>query len=158
MTPATCSAGDRWDLAQIRKRARAKSSGPWQKMQCWTGGFLEWGYQNGWLIMGNPIKMDDLGVALFHETSTWGTAYFHTVSRRQNPGSSAQRFGQKIQNQHTCNQMNNTEICPEQGYSNLLLSWPCSTNLLQPGKGKSMENPSSYHSCSTTLLKLPGKP
>ena len=34
-----------------------------------SGGFLQGLPQNGWLIVGNPTKMEDLGLPPFQETS-----------------------------------------------------------------------------------------
>ena len=36
------------------------------------GGFHKWSTPNGWFIVDNPIKMNDLGVALFLETNHMG--------------------------------------------------------------------------------------
>ena len=38
--------------------------------------------QNGWFIMENPIKMDDLGVPPFKETSMWRKTYSSLLSFR----------------------------------------------------------------------------
>ena len=41
---------------------------------------------NGWLIGENPIKMDDLGVSLFRETSISPSNRFHPAARSRENG------------------------------------------------------------------------
>ena len=48
--------------------------------------------QNGWFIMENPIKMDDLGVPLFSETSIYRPFIFLVVGRYLKMMSSTKRL------------------------------------------------------------------
>ena len=47
------------------------STNVYQNGSLQMGVSINGGTQNRWFTMGNPIKIDDLGVPLFQETSKW---------------------------------------------------------------------------------------
>ena len=64
----TCSARIRLGLRWGRATEHTVSWAVWGV----CGGFHEWMYsKNGWFLIENPIKMDDLVAPLFSETRIW---------------------------------------------------------------------------------------
>ena len=63
-----------WDLWEYNGNILGIYMGMHIYIYIWiSGGFHKWGYLNSWMVyfMEHPIKMDELGVPPFQETSIW---------------------------------------------------------------------------------------